>query len=93
MNRSSTNLNIDSPSLVDGLSLIFYVNLEKELLDNYFKTVLPTANTKVYLIKLLIGEHVLCVELKNSETISIIIDQEESKEISISNDFKYYSFL
>ena len=92
LNKSSTNLNIDSPSLVDGLSLIFYVNLEKELLDNYFKTVLPTANTKVYLIKLLIGEHVLCVELKNSETISIIVDQEESNEISISNDFKYYSW-
>ena len=92
LNKTSTNLNIDSPSLVDGLSLIFYVNLEKELLDNYFKTVLPTANTKVYLIKLLIGEHVLCVEFKNSETISIIVDQEESNEISISNDFKYYSW-
>ena len=92
LNRSSTNLNADSPSLADGLSLIFYVNLEKELLDNYFKTVLPTAKTKVFLIKLIIGEHVLCIELKNSETISIIVDQEESKDISISNDFNYYSW-
>ena len=92
LNKTSTNLNIDSPSLVDGLSLIFYLNLEKELLDNYFNTVLPTANTKVYLIKLLVGDHVLCIEMKNSETFTIIVDQEESNEISISNDFKYYSW-
>ena len=89
LNKNSTNLNIESPTLVEGLSLIVYVNLSKELLDDYFNSVLPSSNSKINLIKLLIGEHEICVELKDSENISIRVDKNESDKINISKDFKY----
>ena len=89
LNKNSTNLNIDSPSLIEGLSLIFYVNLNKELLDDYFNSVLPSSNYKIKLIKIIIGKHEICVELKDSENISIWVEGNESDKINISKDFKY----
>ena len=89
LNKNSTNLNIDTPSLVEGLTLLFYVNLDKDVLDNYFNYVLPSLNTKVSLIKLLIGTHTISLILKDSETISIMIDDDESNKIKISSELKY----
>ena len=89
LNKSCNNLNIDTPNLVDGLTLVCYVNLDKELLDYYFKNVLPNSNDKVSLIKLFIGIHLISLELKDSETISIVLDDCESNKMKISNEFKY----
>ena len=89
LNKSSNNLNIDSPSLVEGCSIIFYINLDKDLLDNYFQTILKKTNINVNLIKLLIGTHVISLELEDSGHISIIIDNTKSNIINISDAFKY----
>ena len=89
LNKSSNNLNIDSPSLVEGFSIIFYINLDKYLLDNYFQTILKKENINVNLIKLLIGTHVISLELEDSGHISIVIDNTESNIINISDAFKY----
>ena len=89
LNKSSNNINIDNPTLVEGLTLVFYANFDKDLLDYYFKNVLSKTNEKVSLIKLFIGVHTICLELKDSETISIVLDDCESNKIKISNEFKY----
>jgi hypothetical protein len=89
LNKSCNNINIDNPTLVEGLTLICYVNLDRELLDYYFKNVLPNSNDKVSLIKLFIGTHLISLELKDSETISIVLDDCESSGMKISNEFKY----
>ena len=85
LNKSSNNLNIDSPSLIKGCSIIFYINLDKDLLDNYFQTVVKKGNTNVNLIKLFI----FSLELEVSGHITIVIDNTESNIINISNAFKY----
>ena len=89
LNKSCNNINIDNPTLVEGLTLICYVNLDRELLDYYFKNVLSNSNDKVSLIKLFIGIHLISLELKDSETISIVLDDCESSGMKISNEFKY----
>ena len=89
MNKTSNNINIGTPTLVEGLTLAFYVNLDKNLLDYYFKTVLLNSNLKVNLIKLFVGSHEISLELKNSETISIVLDNKESNKIKFSSEFKY----
>ena len=89
LNKSSNNINIDTPTLVEGLTLAFYVNLDKNILDYYFKTVLLNSNVKVSLIKLIIGEHQISLELKSSESFSIVLDNKESNKIKFSSEFKY----
>ena len=89
LNKSSNNLSIDSPSLMEGLTIVFYINLDKELLNNYCQYILPIAKSNIKLIKILIGTHMISLELKNSENFSIIIDDAESNIMNISNAFKY----
>ena len=88
LNKTSNNINIDSPSLSEGCSIIFYANLDQELLDNYFQYVL-TSKTNVSLIKLLVGSHSISLDLKDSSNITIIVDDDESSKIDISSSFKY----
>ena len=89
LNQSSNNINIDFPTLNEGLSLIFHINLDNELLNNYFKAILLPSNIKIFLIKISISSHSISVVLKNTEYISIIIDDVESDAIKITNSFKY----
>ena len=89
LNKSSNNINIDFPSLNEGLSLIFHINLDNELLDNYFKAILSPENKNIFLIKISIGSHLISVVLKNTEYISIIIDNVESEPINITGVFNY----
>ena len=89
LNKSSNNINIGTPTLVEGLTLSFYVNLDKNLLDYYFKTILLNSDIKVSLIKLFIGTHEISLVLKSSEAFSIVLDNKESNKINFSNEFKY----
>ena len=89
LNKDSNNLNISSPSLYDGCTIIFYVNPDQELLDNYFQHIIPQNKCKVTLIKLLVNTHLLALELNNSGSMSIIIDETESDKIDISTVFQY----
>ena len=92
LNKSSNNLNISSPSLYDGCTIIFYVNPDQELLNNYFEHVIPQNKCNVTLIKLLVGTHLLALELKDSKNMSIVIDEDESDKIDISKVFQYNSW-
>ena len=74
LNKTSNNLNIVSPSLIEGFSIIFYVNLDKELLDNYCKYILSKEQAIINLIKIIIGKHTISLELKDSEEMVLIID-------------------
>ena len=89
LNKLSNNLSINWPSLKEGLTIVFYINLDKELLDNYFQYILPIAQSNVILIKVLIGTHLISLKLKDSENFSIIIDDIESNIMNIANAFKY----
>ena len=89
LNKTSNNLNIDSPSLSEGCTLIFYVNLDKEILDKYFQTSLSPENKNISLAKLVFNSHIISLQLKDSENISLLIDDTESNRIDISNAFKY----
>ena len=89
LNKTSNNLNIVSPSLIEGFSIIFYVNLDKELLDNYCKYILSKEQAIINLIKIIIGKHTISLELKDSEEMVLIIDGVESEIINISKAFNY----
>ena len=89
LNKTSNNLSIDSPTLIDGCTVIFYVNLDKEILDKYFQAFFSADNENIILVQLIFHTHIISLELKNSHHISILVDEVESEPIDISKVFKY----
>ena len=89
LNKTSNNINIDSPTIIDGCTVIFYVNIDKEIFDKYFQAYFASENESIILIQLIFNTHIISLELKNSRNMSILIDEVESEQIDISNVFKY----
>ena len=89
LNKTASNLNIDSPTLMEGCTLIFYINLDRALLDQYYTDVLPQNKAKIILVKIMVESHYISIELKEDDNIIIKVDDSESTPISIAKVFKY----
>ena len=89
LNRSVNNLNIDIPTLSDGFSLVFYINLNRSIIDEYFSTVLSQKKMNITLAKFIVNSHYISLVLIDPETLIFIIDDSESNKINISKAFKY----
>ena len=87
LNKSSCNLNTDFPTLEKGCSFVFWINLDRKLIEEYFK-VLPE-NSSINFIKLNIGGQILSLKLINPDNIIISNEENISNQIEISKIFKY----
>ena len=89
LNTSSTNLNTDFPTLENGLSLAFWINLEENLIESCFVLYKNDGKT-INLINIIYGGHQIKLQLLSREYLVLIIDDSiKSNLINISQKFKY----
>ena len=46
LNKETNNINVDTPTLSEGFSLIFYINLNRAIIDEYFSNILSAKKQK-----------------------------------------------
>ena len=89
LNKNSYNINSDFPTLEFGFTFIFWLKLEKTLIDSYF-LLHKNDNTFINLININFAGHQIKLQLVDCDNILLIIDDNiKSNYINFSNDFKY----
>ena len=89
LNNSSSNLNTDYPTLENGFSFIFWINLNQKLIESFFLIHKDDGQT-INLITINYGGSVLKLQLLNLEYLILVIDDNiKSSLINISTKFKY----
>ena len=90
LNLSSNNINCDFPTLEFGCSFVFWINLDKDIINDYYTIYSGKNSNKIMkLISFISGGHQISMQLINVNNLSIVIDEIESKPINISEEFKY----
>ena len=89
LNNSSTNINTDFPTLENGFSFIFWVKIEKHLIESYFLLHKDDGQT-INLINVMFEGHQIKLQLLNLEYLVLIIDDNiKSNIINFSTKFNY----
>ena len=86
LNYNSSNCNTCFPSLENGCSFFFWVNLNESLLKAYS---IIYSKIEINLIKINIGGKQIKLILKDSRYLQIIIDESESNKIDLSATFQW----
>ena len=90
LNLSSNNINCDFPTLEYGCSFVFWINLDKNVINDYYKINKEKNINKIMtLISFILGGHQISLQLINSNELLVIFDEIESSPINISEAFKY----
>ena len=94
INTSSSNINTDYPTLENGCSIIFWINLDLELTKKYFDIHKIESNDEerdsIILINIVYGGHQIKLELINPEELIFTMDENiKSDVINITPKFKY----
>ena len=91
LNLSSNNINCDFPTLEYGCSFVFWINLDKSLInDNYTINNEKNYNNKTMkLINFILGKNQINLVLLNPDELLFIIDDNKSTPIKITEVFKY----
>ena len=84
LNRNSINVNSQFPTIENGCSVLFWVNIDKQLTEHYFNI---NKNIAVNLITIIISGHQIRLKYVNVNTFKIVVDEINSNEINISNKF------
>ena len=87
VNKESRNINSDFPTLEYGFSIVFWIYIRKDLLQNYFKNF---PSNIITLVNIKIIEHTIKLILNNSNILQILLDEKEIGKIELSNTkFKF----
>ena len=90
LNRCSNNINCDFPTLEIGCSFVFWINLDKNIIKDYYNINNEKNNNKIMtLISFILGGHQIMLQLINTDNLLLILDDIESSPINISKNFNY----
>ena len=90
INQYSNNINCDFPTLEYGCSFVFWINLDQNVINDYFSINNQKNNNKTMkFINFIFGGHQVSLILQNLNNLLFIIDEIESSPINISDSFKY----
>ena len=89
LNKNSNNINCDYPTLQNGFSFVFWINLEENIIKEHYSIYNENKNKVMTLLYLVFGDNQIRVQLINEKNILIIIDDIEIEHIDISKVFKY----
>ena len=90
MNHNSKYTNQDFPSLENGCSFIFWLNLDENILKNYNNIYNSEKNPlQINLILIKICEHQIKFILKDGKYFQLVIDKIESNLININTIFNF----
>jgi hypothetical protein len=88
LNKNSTNINTDFPTLESGISIIFWINLSKELIESFF--LINLGRVAIDLVNIIFGGHQIKLQLISINDLAFILDDYNSSgKINISKHFKY----
>ena len=93
LNKSSSNVNSDFPTLEYGFSFIFWINLRKELFENYLNYF---PSTIITLINIDIVGHKIKLILKNTYSLEVLLDDKEVGKIELKEtkfQFDEWNFI
>ena len=88
LNNCSSNINTDFPTLENGCSIIFWVNLDQKLIESFF-VLHKTDGLTINLINIILGGHQIILQLINLEYMILVIDDIKSNLISFATKFNY----
>ena len=93
INNNSNSSNA-FPSIENGLSFVFWINLDKNLLINY-NTIYNLDNNplKINLILMNVAEHQIKFVFKDNKFFQLAIDKTESKLIDVSTIFTFGKWI
>ena len=86
LNLNSSNYNASFPTLENGCSFFFWINLNEKLLQIYTK-IYP--KIEICLIKINIAAKQIKLLLKEGKHLQIVIDESESNIIDLSSTFQF----
>ena len=86
-NKNSCNLNSDFPTLEKGCSISFWINLDRNLTEEYFKIL--TDKKYINIIKINIGGQIIFLQLINPDNLRISNKDTCTNEIQINQIFNY----
>ena len=87
LNNKSFNLNTDYPTIEKGCSFVFWIKLDRKLIEEYFK-ILPE-KTNVNFIKINIGGQIILFKLIDPDNIMICSKDILTNQIDITYVFHY----
>ena len=86
VNHNTSNFNASFPSLENGCSFVFWLNINENLLKTYYK-IFP--NIIISLITITIAKHQIRLVIKDAKYIQILIDEDESNRIDLYSIFAF----
>ena len=90
IDENSNNINCDFPTMEQGFSFVFWINLEKHLINEYYKINNgKNINNPMTLINIVFGDNQIRVQLIKENKLLIIFGDIESKPIDIPKNFKF----
>ena len=84
-NTEPNNGFIIFPSLEKGISFAFWIKINEQILNNYYKIY---QDISINLIVIIIGENKIKLELKQNKFLILIINDVESNNVDISSNYK-----
>ena len=88
LNNCSPNINTDFPTLENGCSIIFWVNLDQKLIESFF-VLHKTDGLTINLVNIILGGHQIILQLISLEYLVLVIDDIKSNLINFSTKFNY----
>ena len=90
IDENSNNINCDFPTMEQGFSFVFWINLEKHLINEYYKVNNgKNINNPMTLINIVFGDNQIRVQLIKENKLLILFGDMESKPIDIPKNFKF----
>ena len=86
LNKNSINVNTHFPTLENGLSVLFWIYLDKDLTNHFLKIY---KNLKIYLVTLNISVHHINLLFNSIKSFNLVIDDVISNDIDFTNKFVY----
>ena len=94
INTKSSSVITDFPNLENGLSFVFWINLNKKVLSEYYNIYNNEKNPfQIDLITLNISEHRIKFVLKESKYFQLIVDKTESNLMDINSIFFFEEWV
>ena len=88
LNNLSSNINTDFPTLENGCSIFFWINLDQKLIESFF-VVHKNEELFINLINIILGGHQIKLQLISLEYLIVIIDDIKSSLINFTTKFNY----
>ena len=89
LNPYTSNINCDFPTLEFGCSFVFWINFDKDVINDYYDINKNNKDKRMTLISLVFDKLTLKLQLISSDVLLILLNNSELSSINISQSFKY----